>query len=78
MDNFFPIRSHHAFIEDCLDAYIITASLDHFGISSLDTLPTTNVPPSDLSTQGPQEQSMRGRHVHVGRRTRGGYPGGGN
>ncbi len=49
--NFVCSRSHMAFIEDVLDAHIVAAAMEHYGLESVDSLhPVKNPLPADLPT----------------------------
>ncbi|CAH1248568.1 Hypp8253 [Branchiostoma lanceolatum] len=37
-------RSHQAFVDDCLDAYTLAAACHHFGLTSIEGKPATNIP----------------------------------
>ncbi len=49
--NFVCSRSHMAFIEDVVDAHIVAAAMEHYGLASADSLhPIKNPFPADLRT----------------------------
>ncbi|XP_077869745.1 uncharacterized protein LOC144361809 [Saccoglossus kowalevskii] len=52
----FLLRSHYAFIKDCLDAHILAATMEHFSPTNLDDNPTINLPVHHMSSMTPQQR----------------------
>lgn len=56
MYGIFFFRSHFAFVEDCLDAYILAATVEVMGLGNVDEIPTKVKPPPLLATSTKEEQ----------------------
>ena len=54
----FDFRSHHQFVDDCLDAYIVAAACTHFGMEYRVSRPTRNLPSPVLSLRAAQDQYL--------------------
>ena len=54
----FDFRSHHQFVDDCLDAYIVAAACTHFGMEDRVSRPTRNLPSPVLSLRAAQDQYL--------------------
>lgn len=51
-------RSHHAFIEEVLDAFTLAKALQHFGLDDIDGIPKKNAPPVLLQLRNKEAQYL--------------------
>ena len=53
---FFYFRAHMNFVQDCLDAFILTAAMEIFGIGKLNEDPKKSKPPHFLHLASKEDQ----------------------
>ena len=53
---FFLSREHHAFIEDCLDGYIVSAAMQELGLDDMYDSPTLHKIPPLMGTYSKEDQ----------------------